>query len=102
MPIEMKMRAGWNNWQERPARDLATREGHIEVIMLTHLQARVTDCCGVGVRNVVLSQILSRAECTVHRHRFDPHGQPTESGFLRRRILILMNMREIVCPAAKC
>ena len=70
--------------------------------MLTHLRACMADRCGVGVRNVALSQILSRAECTVHRHRFGPHGQPTESDFLRRRILMLMNMREIVRPAAQC
>ena len=70
--------------------------------MLTNLQTRVADRCGVGVRNVALSQILSRAERTVHQRHFEPHAQPAASDFLRRRHLMLMNMREIACLAAKC
>ena len=70
--------------------------------MMTHLRARVADRRGLGVRNVALSQILSRAKCTVRRRYFDPHAQPAAPHFLRRRHLMLMNMRQIVCPAAKC
>ena len=74
----------------------------MQVIMLTHLRARVADRCGVWVRNVALSQILTRAECVVHRRHFDLHAQPAAPHFLRRRHLMFMNMRQIVCPAAKC
>ena len=70
--------------------------------MLTNLQTRVADRCGVGVRNVALSQILIRAERTVHQRHFGPHAQPAAPHFLRHRHLMLMNMRQIACPAAKC